>query len=368
MKTKIYVMLVTLFFSCFLQGQIRFSETIQDSKIASPNDNTLYFIDFWATWCAPCVYANEYLEVLQRQYPDEFYVVSLSEEVPEKVKRHIEKHPTDLAVAIDYQGENFDAHSVKILPYGILVDTRGNVLWKGSPTDFKSADLESFLKRYKVQKPYHKVFKIKSVKEDFKSDYVPSKDFEISKIKQFNNDILEISNKGDFTHFKGDLQSILAYGFKVLKNQVYLPKDLNQPYEIYFKDSASFLSNVTDALKLNVSTFQNKGEVLVVDNDEPKLWDKNQIDWGQGALNYLIDDNQIQADNMTFKDFLYHLSHSLNLPISTTTVVDSETLHDWQVHYRFYGLMQNDLLDNFGLKVEKKTADFMIYNVTKKAP
>ena len=142
-----------------------FSETIQTSKWATDIEASLFFVDFWATWCKPCVYASEYLGVLQKQYPDRFYVVSLSEENPDVVKRFLKKHPTGLAVAIDYNGETFKANNTRVLPYGLLINANGEVLWKGSPTDFKQADLERYLRQNPKKKDVNKVLRIKKVKQ-----------------------------------------------------------------------------------------------------------------------------------------------------------------------------------------------------------
>ena len=151
-------------FSCVVCVIIVFQ--LLPSKIANTDENALYFIDFWATWCAPCVYANEYLEVLQKQYPNDFYVVSLSEENPDKVRRHLEKHPTDLAVSIDYNGETFNENNIRVLPYGVLLNAYGKILWKGSPTDFKKADLERYLRQNAKEKEVNKVLKVQKIKEE----------------------------------------------------------------------------------------------------------------------------------------------------------------------------------------------------------
>ncbi len=46
---KIAIYLVFFFSSTFIFGQIKVSEYIQQSTIATQTNNKLYFIDFWAT-------------------------------------------------------------------------------------------------------------------------------------------------------------------------------------------------------------------------------------------------------------------------------------------------------------------------------
>ena len=295
------LLIFSLCLSSLVHGQIRFSETIQSSKIASAEENALYFVDFWATWCGPCVYATEYLEVLQKQYPNRFYVISLSEENPDKVKRHLAKRPTDLAVSIDYDGENFDQNKVRVLPYGILLNAKGKILWKGSPTDFKATDLKRFLKQNKDLASFDAVFKTESLEDSQVVEvYVPAEDFEIKELKDRIIESLEVDGRSEYVEFKGSLSDILVHRLQVSVKQVVVPFELNKTYQIYIKKEEELLSNILSALNIELSDSEVKGDVLVIDNSESNFWDSKQIDWGKDTARFLIDDNQIQADNVTF--------------------------------------------------------------------
>ena len=350
-------------------SQIRFSETIQVSKSANDTKASLFFIDFWATWCGPCVYASEYLGVMQKQYPDRFYVISLSEENPEVVKRFLKRKPTDLAVSIDYKGETFRDNNIRILPYGLLVDINGKVLWKGSPTDFKQSDLEHFLRKNSKQKSIDKVFKVQEIKkEGSKVDYIPTSDFEIKPLKNEAYETLVRRVKGDYIHYKGRLKSIIAREHKILDSQISLAPDLNQAYEVFIKKGSNATFQILEALKMDLFHTETTGEVLLLDVSNIKYWDINQIDWGKHTAEYLIDDTQIQADNVTFNDVMFQLSSVLNMPIVTTGSQVDDAKHDWQIHHRFYNLMQSDMEDTYGIKASKEKGNYKIYTIRKKTP
>ncbi|WP_456439891.1 TlpA family protein disulfide reductase [Psychroserpens sp.] len=366
-KYFIVLFFVSLPFSS--HSQIRFSETIQGSKTATDNQASLFFVDFWATWCGPCVYATEYLEVLQKQYPNNFYVVSLSEENPDKVRRHLEKHPTDLAVSIDYNGETFNENNIRVLPYGILLNANGKILWKGSPTDFKKTNLEYYLRQHSKQKEVNKVLKIQKIKEEvFEADYIPSSDFEMKRIKNKNNETLEVSFIGDHIIYKGDLKSIIAKEKRILVDQVQVAPELNKTYEVYVKKGSSGLFSILDELKLDLFHSETKGDVIMLDISNMNYWDTQQIDWGKNTAEYLIDDSQIQGDNVTFEDVMFQLASVLNLPLVTSGAEADNEKHDWQIHHRFYNLMQSDLEDTYGIKASKEIGSFKTYTIRKKTP
>ncbi len=366
---KYFIVLACLSVSLSSTGQIRFSEIVQESKTAKDSEASLFFIDFWATWCKPCVYASEYLGVLQKQNPDQFYVISLSEEQPDVVYRFLKKHPTDLSVAIDYKGETFAAVNSRILPYGVLINANGTELWRGSPTDFKQADLNRFLSQHSKQKDLRKVIKIQKVKEEvFKSDYMPSKDFEMKQLKNETPESLEISSRGNHTHYKGSLKSILANEKKVLVNQINIAPELNKTYEIYVRAGENALFSILDELKLEVFHSEKQGNVLQVDISNINYWDQNQIDWGKDTAHYLIDDTQIQADNVVTEDVFYQLSKVLNLPVIVANGELDEQVHDWQIHHRFYDLMLSDLEGTYGILANKTKGSYKQYSIQKKTP
>lgn len=367
--SKYLVVLFCVSLPFFSNSQIRFSETLQTSKTATDTEASLFFIDFWATWCGPCVYASEYLGVLQKQYPDRFYVVSLTEENPEVVKRFLKKNPTDLAVSIDYKGETFKAYNTRTLPYGLLLNANGTVLWKGSPTDFKQADLERFLKQNTKQKEVNKVFKVQKIKEEtFEADYIPKSDFEIKRLKNETYETLVRTTTGNHIHYKGDLKSIIAKEQSLLASQVQIRPELNHTYDVYIKKGTSGTFQILEALKLDLFHTEKEGDVLMLDITNIKYWDTQQIDWGKNTAEYLIDDTQIQGDNVTFNDAMYQLASVLNMPIITKGGEADQEKHDWLIHHRFYNLMQTDLLDTYGIKASKQKGNFKVYIIRKKTP
>ena len=50
---KQIIIVLCISVSLSVQGQINVTGIIKDSKLVKTYENKLYFIDFWATWCAP---------------------------------------------------------------------------------------------------------------------------------------------------------------------------------------------------------------------------------------------------------------------------------------------------------------------------
>ena len=371
-KKHFTLIIICILTATYSYGQIKVSEFIQDSKIASAENNKLYFIDFWATWCGPCITAKEQLGVLQKQFPNDLYIVSLTKESPLTVERFLKGKPTELAIAIDYNGETFNSYKVAILPDGVLINADGKVLWRGGAPDLKKEMVSKFLRQQKGESALNSVVKVLKVEEEIIDDYMPTEDLEIKTILNSFED-LDVSDTTNYLKLSGSLNRIVSYLAKIYKNQIVLEEGLDMNYEIYFKKPFDKNENLAVKLitemNLAIERKISEGEGISFVVDSPKFWNTDQIDWGKNNAQYLVDDSQIKADNVSLRDVAYQLAYVLDMPIIVPD--DNEislTLHDWDFHYKFFQLMQSDLEDNYGIKAEKKKITFPVYHIQKIVP
>lgn len=356
-----------------LSSQIKISELVQPNKLATETENKLYFVDFWATWCGPCVPAKKYLGSLQKQFKKDFYVISISQESPELVRNYLKKRPTDLAIGIDFDKETFLKHEINSLPTGILFNAEGKVLWKGHPGNFNQADIIKHIAKSKARLSIDEFVKVEAytMEEPKEVDITPEDDFELMGSSR-SSGYLDVTEGREHTSYEGSLKSILAYLLKVSDEQIALsPSVSNSYFKLNIKHKSrkhkNLVKHVLKKLDLKLDSDLVSGEVLNLTLENPKFWDTDQIDWGIGNPKYLIDDAQIQADNVSFDDIQYRLANLLEMPVITEGNFTNSS-HDWQVHYKYYKLMQTDLYDNYGIIAEKKELEYPVYSIQKKTP
>ena len=100
-------------------------------------------VNFWATWCEPCIAEMPSLQRLRerlRGKPLEVLAVNYAES-PEKVKAFLRKSRIDLSVLLDPSREAADAWSAKGLPMTFVVDRAGKVrYWIFGERDWNGGD------------------------------------------------------------------------------------------------------------------------------------------------------------------------------------------------------------------------------------
>jgi thiol-disulfide isomerase/thioredoxin len=95
-------------------------------------------VDFWATWCKPCLEIMPKLHELESAYADQgFAVLGLSiDEEPDKVREFVRKRAVPYRIALDDpETPTWAAYRVKAVPTSFLIDREGAIVarWVGKP-------------------------------------------------------------------------------------------------------------------------------------------------------------------------------------------------------------------------------------------
>jgi len=128
-----------------------FEWTALDGASITPTGQRALLVDFWATWCTPCIAAMPELEELARNFADDgLRIVGVSiDEERAKVDAFLAKRPLDYPVVHD-GGEDpaWWQFQVPVIPAAYLLDGEGNVVaqWRSAfDEDEVRAQVESLL-------------------------------------------------------------------------------------------------------------------------------------------------------------------------------------------------------------------------------
>jgi thiol-disulfide isomerase/thioredoxin len=86
-------------------------------------------LDFWATWCGPCLQAMPQVEAVAEEFKDKGVVlvaVNLQEE-PKQISAMLERHKMHPTVALDRDGGVAQKYEANAIPQTVIIDKEGKV-------------------------------------------------------------------------------------------------------------------------------------------------------------------------------------------------------------------------------------------------
>jgi thiol-disulfide isomerase/thioredoxin len=101
---------------------------------ASDFDGQIWLVNFWATWCAPCVEEMPMLSDLQLEYADKgVRILGIALDDPGRAREFAEnmslQYPTLVGQAdVAVTGRRY-GNSTGMLPFSVLIDAAGIIRW-----------------------------------------------------------------------------------------------------------------------------------------------------------------------------------------------------------------------------------------------
>ncbi len=117
--------------------------TVQLSKLRGKP----VLLNFWATWCAPCVEEVPSMVQLQKQMGDKVTILAVSEDADDAAyKQFIHDHGVDLLTVREGTMKTSDVYGTFKYPETYVIDRNGKIVRKFiGPADWTSPDIMQYL-------------------------------------------------------------------------------------------------------------------------------------------------------------------------------------------------------------------------------
>lgn len=166
MKYLIYILTFLTMGITYAQSNIKVNEKapkinithwIENVPTNKSLDNKFTVLEFWATWCGPCIAAVPHMNKIQSEFNNKDLVyISITDESVEKVKRSLKRIDFKSIVVTDLTKEtqiNFGdgKKGLDTYPLTVLIDNKGIIKWIGEPKKLNSKIMSEFLANAKTE-------------------------------------------------------------------------------------------------------------------------------------------------------------------------------------------------------------------------
>jgi len=129
--------------------ELRIAEFVKGEPVTSFEPGRVYVVEFWATWCGPCIRAFPHLSKLQKEHGDKMTIIGVNiwdnpegesqDARIERVNAFVESQGErmDYTVAVEQDDTMAESWMTQAgrrgIPAAFIVDQKGHIAWMGHP-------------------------------------------------------------------------------------------------------------------------------------------------------------------------------------------------------------------------------------------
>lgn len=153
--------------------EIEFSDCLNKNITKDFFKKKTIILEFWATWCAPCIAGFPHFNDLSKEFSsDEVVFASITNEQEiNKVKTFLKKKPLLAYNLIDKDGKTNQNFGVSGIPQTVVIGKNGRLLWSGYYEDLTKELLKKIISTQRPIKGESYESEIKNIDKGISSDF-----------------------------------------------------------------------------------------------------------------------------------------------------------------------------------------------------
>jgi len=132
-------------------------QTLLNAPVKKANINDfkgqVVLLEFWATYCGPCITAMSHLQELQKEYKDKLRIITVSDEKESRINKFIENKPSNLWFAVDTANLFQQSFPLRTIPESVLINKNGIVVAITEPQNITKQVIADVIADKKIDLP-----------------------------------------------------------------------------------------------------------------------------------------------------------------------------------------------------------------------
>ena len=346
----------------------KFLQAPKGEKSLSALKGNVVVLEFWATWCAPCVAEIPHLNQLNEEFRDkQVQFISITDEDEDVIAPFLKRQEMKSWIGLDTDRSVFEAYGVRGIPRTFLIDQKGIIAASLHPAGLSSDMIKKVIKGEKIERP--KLPKPKTVENEgtdpiFKISIAPTE-------KEGGRSSSKISKGYKQREAESKtLHQILSTAYGVPTTRITGPKALLESrYEISVRLPTNqfellFQQALTASLQLRVSNQKKSVEVFVLTAGEDSAEKLKPSVMGSGGSMTMGGRGKMKTMNGEISRLAQSLEHALERVVEDGTGIEGK--YDWELTYD-----KDDpnsvlaaLKEQLGLRIQKeqREIEFLVVN------
>lgn len=97
-------------------------------ELVKKGENKFYILNFWGTWCSPCIPEMDHLAQLQNKNSSKMQVIAIADDEPNRLHNFLKKKPSKLWLASDTSGMLYQLFGFSSVGQSAIVNAKGKVI------------------------------------------------------------------------------------------------------------------------------------------------------------------------------------------------------------------------------------------------